>query len=82
MIGKMHPTVTDNLCSFLPFLPTSLRFQHKFRYERGSFLVFDSMAWDIVRKDNFVLQYQSLEQSLSARQQQQPPFQQQQQVKA
>jgi len=49
------------------------------RYERGSFLVFDSMAWDIVRKDNFVLQYQSLEQSLSARQQQQPPFQQQQQ---
>eukprot|EP00212_Chloropicon_laureae_P007454 CAMPEP_0197491954 /NCGR_PEP_ID=MMETSP1311-20131121/6125_1 /TAXON_ID=464262 /ORGANISM="Genus nov. species nov., Strain RCC856" /LENGTH=43 /DNA_ID= /DNA_START= /DNA_END= /DNA_ORIENTATION= len=37
------------------------------------------MAWDIVRKDNFVLQYQSLEQSLSARQQQQPPFQQQQQ---
>ncbi|UPR04683.1 putative CCR4-NOT transcription complex protein [Chloropicon primus] len=27
------------------------------RYERGSFLVFDSMAWDIVRKDNFVLQY-------------------------
>ena len=27
------------------------------RYERGSFLVFDSGAWDIVRKDNFVLQY-------------------------
>ena len=27
------------------------------QYERGSFLVFDSMAWDIVRKDNFVLQY-------------------------
>jgi CCR4-NOT transcription complex subunit 2 len=48
------------------------------RYERGSFLVFDSMAWDIVRKDNFVLHYQQLEQALSVARQQQ---QQQQQIK-
>mmetsp|Transcript_7338 Transcript_7338/g.18823 ORF Transcript_7338/g.18823 Transcript_7338/m.18823 type:complete len:566 (-) Transcript_7338:262-1959(-) len=41
------------------------------RYERGSFLVFDSMAWDIVRKDNFVLHYQALEQSPRVQQQQQ-----------
>mmetsp|Transcript_6630 Transcript_6630/g.12118 ORF Transcript_6630/g.12118 Transcript_6630/m.12118 type:complete len:393 (+) Transcript_6630:165-1343(+) len=31
------------------------------RYERGSFLVFDSMAWDIVRKDNFLLSYDLLQ---------------------
>ena len=55
------------------------------RYERGSFLVFDSMAWDIVRKDNFVLYYQALEQQSSVSQRQQQAQQvggQQQQPKA
>lgn len=29
--------------------------------ERGSYLVFDTAAWEVVRKDNFMLSYDSLE---------------------
>jgi len=31
------------------------------RFERGSYLVFDTQTWDAVRKDNFVVHYDSLE---------------------
>ena len=31
------------------------------RFERASFLIFDTNAWDVVRKDNFVLHYEHLE---------------------
>ncbi|OVA03566.1 NOT2/NOT3/NOT5 [Macleaya cordata] len=30
-------------------------------YERGSYLCFDSNSWETIRKDNFVLHYESLE---------------------
>ena len=29
--------------------------------ERGSYLVFDTSVWDVVRKDNFLLNYEQLE---------------------
>lgn len=30
-------------------------------YERGSYIVFDTNTWDIVRKDNFVVMYEAVE---------------------
>jgi hypothetical protein len=32
-----------------------------FRYERGSFFLFDPASWEVVRKDNFTVMFDQLE---------------------